>query len=128
MDEKSLSDITYENDIVFLSHVCLFVIGVYVYLCLHISCVCPHTLPMHLCVYVFVCMCVCVCARTCVCVCLFICLCVCVYVCVRVCVFVCKYPPLGNRGGRWRELTTLLRAVLPAARCIVSCSTHTYSR
>ena len=69
MDEKSLSDITYKNDIVFLSHVCLFVIGVYVYLCLHISCVCPHTLPMHLCVYVFVCvrvygyMSVCVCVR-----------------------------------------------------------------
>ena len=104
MDEKSLSDITYKNDIVFLSHVCLFVIGVYVYLCLHISCVCPHTLPMHLCVYVFVCVrvclhapvsvcvglfvyvrvCMCVRVRTCVCVCLFICLCVCVYVCVRV--------------------------------------------
>ena len=80
-------------------YVCMYVLCVYVCMCVCVY-VCMYVcMYVCICVCVYVCMCICMYVRVCmyvcmcVCVCMYVCICVCVYIYmyVYVCVCVCMY-------------------------------------
>ena len=86
--------------------VCVHVLCVCMYCCVHVLCVCVHVL----CVSMSLCMCVCVCVYVHVCTCAHVCVCMCVCVyacvcsyfceCVHACMYLCVVGCVCSCAGR----------------------------